>query len=584
MSTHTQGSAKHDDRDVDCIRKLPALPVFRSSTQHLPPGEQAAVSMLRAKYITHAYGLAEDDIKLCTPKFWSVHVDPITCLDGAATTLMTIQLNLAAGTIARYVDEQPHHRHLLQSMLRFDVSGQFCLTELDHGLDALNIETTATMLPEGGFKLCTPHPGAAKFMPPTYPCGIPCFAVVFARLMSPEGEFCGIKPFVVQLSDGTSIMPGITCRLLPPRRSASHIRHSLTYFDGMQLPDNAILGSTDPTYDHRLEFLQSIWRVAAGSLGLGSIAIPALQIAAFIAGRYSQRRTVHSTAHRSFDGLTTRVPIISFKTQQAPILIALCQSFVLKEFWNVVTALFSDESEDPRVRHGVAAAFKAIAVQHSQAAHLALSERCGAQGLFDYNQICTQHAEMRGIAIAEGDILGLSIRLASELVLERYELPPPVQPDSLLASHELGLLSHCQKILARVGDHRSEEYSRQLLPRAEKIVQSIGHRMAYDAAVSAAIPLDKRITDLYLWSTVRLDEAWYSENMGISSELQFTKEDEALQEALPILDRWLDDTGVEPYVSAPIVSQDRWEGFVSGLECVRGPRSSLPGDRISARL
>lgn len=181
--------------------------------------------------------------------------------------------------------------------------------------------------------------------------------------------------------------------------------------------------------------------------------------------------------------------------------------------------------------------------------------------------------------------------LASELVLERYELPPSVQPDSLLASHELGLLSHCQKILARVGDHRSEAYSRQLLPRAEKIVQSIGHRMAYDAAISAPIPLDKRIADLYLWSTVRLDEAWYSENMGISSELQFTKEDEALREALPILDRWLDDTGMAPYVSAPIVSQGRWEGFVSGLECVRGPQdvaetpqSPLPGDRILARL
>ncbi|KAF4567435.1 hypothetical protein EYR40_006439 [Pleurotus pulmonarius] len=576
--------ATHHSSSDDYVRKLPELPVFKPSVQHLSPGEQAAASMLRAKHITHAYGLTEDDIKVCTPKFWSVHVDPVTCLDGAATTLMTIQLNLAAGTIARYVDEQPHHRDLLQRMLRFDVSGQFCLTELDHGLDALNLETTATMLPGGGFELRTPHPGAAKFMPPTYPYGIPCFAVVFARLISLEGEFYGIRPFVVQISDGTSMMPGITCRLLPARRSASHIRHSLTYFSGVRLPGDAILGGIDPSYDHRLEFLQSIWRVAAGSLGLGSIAIPALQIAAFIAGRYSQRRTVHG-ANRGVDGLSTRVPIISFKTQQAPILIALCQSFVLKEFWKVATALFSDESEDPRVRHGVAAAFKAIAVQHSQAAHLALSERCGAQGLFDFNQICTQHAEMRGIAIAEGDILGLSIRLASELVLERYELPSPVQPSSLLASHESGLLSYCQKTLARIGDHRSSEYSRQLLPRAEKIVQSIGHRMAYDAAVNGPMPLDKRITDLYLWSTVRLDEAWYSENMGISTESQFAKEDEALRAALPMLDRWLEDTGVEPYVSAPIVSQDRWDSFVSGLECVRGRQDmELQQSSVLARL
>ena len=116
-------------------------------------------------------------------------------------------------------------------------------------------------------------------------------------------------------------------------------------------------------------------------------------------------------------------------------------------------------------------------------------------------------------------------------------------------------------------------------------MQSIGHRMAYDAAVNGPMPLDKRITDLYLWSTVRLDEAWYSENMGISTEAQFAKEDEALRAALSMLDRWLEDTGAEPYVFAPIVSQDRWEGFVSGLECVRGRQDmELQQSSVLARL
>lgn len=39
---------------------------------------------------------------------------------------------------------------------------QFMLTELDHGLDVRNLETTATLLPNGEFDLHTPHPGAAK--------------------------------------------------------------------------------------------------------------------------------------------------------------------------------------------------------------------------------------------------------------------------------------------------------------------------------------------------------------------------------------------------------------------------------------
>ena len=36
------------------------------------------------------------------------------------------------------------------------------LTELGHGLDARNLETTATLLPDGRFELHTPCPNAAK--------------------------------------------------------------------------------------------------------------------------------------------------------------------------------------------------------------------------------------------------------------------------------------------------------------------------------------------------------------------------------------------------------------------------------------
>lgn len=179
------------------IRNLPSSLIFKPPTEQLSTDGQAALSMERAKHILSAYrngpsflarfkdlmlsiGFTEDDVKLRTSKLWDLHIDPIICLDGAAATLLTIQINLAAGTLASYADDQPHHRDLLRKMCLFEVSyvtplpstyhthkmtthrGQFCLTELNHGLDALNIETTATILPGGGFELNTPHPGAAK--------------------------------------------------------------------------------------------------------------------------------------------------------------------------------------------------------------------------------------------------------------------------------------------------------------------------------------------------------------------------------------------------------------------------------------
>ena len=40
--------------------------------------------------------------------------------------------------------------------------GQYCLTEIGHGLDVIHMETTATLLQDGFFDLHTPVRRAAK--------------------------------------------------------------------------------------------------------------------------------------------------------------------------------------------------------------------------------------------------------------------------------------------------------------------------------------------------------------------------------------------------------------------------------------
>ena len=109
-----------------------------------------------------------------------MHTDPIALIDGAAETLLTIQYNLCAGTLATYLKGRPDLAPLLKLVIDFEVSsvyfvavtticglftvssGQFCLTELGHGLDAFHLETTATLLPDGHFDLHTPSERAAK--------------------------------------------------------------------------------------------------------------------------------------------------------------------------------------------------------------------------------------------------------------------------------------------------------------------------------------------------------------------------------------------------------------------------------------
>lgn len=114
-----------------------------------------------------------------------MHTDPIMTLDGAATTLLTIQYNLAAGTLTQWANERDDILPLIDDLLKFRkmygfyrrshsyalltetflyylFSGQFCLTEVGHGLDVAGLETEARLLPSGEFILHSPNSRAAK--------------------------------------------------------------------------------------------------------------------------------------------------------------------------------------------------------------------------------------------------------------------------------------------------------------------------------------------------------------------------------------------------------------------------------------
>lgn len=91
-----------------------------------------------------------------------MHCDPIWSLDGAAGTIATIHVNLVMGTLAKF-QHQPCVSQLLQKMFNFEVNGQYCLTELGHGLDVFALETRVDLTTEGDFRLNTPNPRAAKY-------------------------------------------------------------------------------------------------------------------------------------------------------------------------------------------------------------------------------------------------------------------------------------------------------------------------------------------------------------------------------------------------------------------------------------
>ena len=208
---------------------------------------------------------------------------------------------------------------------------------------------------------------------------------------------------------------------------------------------------------------------------------------------------------------------------------------------------------------------------------------------------------MRGIAIAEGDMLGISIRasfrtsqleflmlfrraigLTSELLLGRYEFEPTRYPDSLLAQHEKGLFSELRAALAIAPSHRSSSYDREILPRSLAFIQAIGHRMSYDAARAAAI--DPPLLDLFEIASVLRDEAWYVECLGITRSELREREACALEAVFPHLEEYLTRMDVAPYVFAPISSDEKWKLFVDTLQTFGATSSELGAGIVGALL
>jgi hypothetical protein len=148
----------------------------------------------------------------------------------------------------------------------------------------------------------------------------------------------------------------------------------------VRLPKSALLGILEETDNKREGFLSTIHRVAVGTLFLSGCVIPTLKIAAFNAERFSQNRLVSGNG-----GMP--MAVIAFRTQQLPILHTVAQYSVLEPFLVSAAMAFRDNTLDPRVRHGIATAFKAVALGHFSKSIKAMNERCGWHGHYEHNQL-----------------------------------------------------------------------------------------------------------------------------------------------------------------------------------------------------
>ena len=190
----------------------------------------------------------------------------------------------------------------------------------------------------------------------------------------------------------------------------------------------------------------------------------------------------------------------------------------------------------------------------------------------------------------------LCIKTFSELVQGSYTVPLPPAEESLLALHAHGVLNENQDLFHTIlqRDHRSPAFNSLIVPQSQLAIEAIGHALAYSAALKLRMPLP--ILNMYEASVIRLDPTWYAENVGLSRMQQRLKEDTAVNDMLPQLNKYLDKLDMEKYCEAvPIVSDGAWKAYYAALptlsgkaiperEIYRVPLPPAPGLRLDAHL
>lgn len=419
-------------------------------------------------------------------------------------------------------------------------------------------------------------------------------AIVMARLCV-GGEDRGIHPFVLRTSDDEGMSPGITSARLPPRSGSAPLDFAITTFNHVRLPSTAFLGtSLDKPDNVQLLLHQYLWRIGLGTSILPLLSVNALGIVATIGADYSFRRHVQGKG-------TEHVPIFSFRTQQLPVLHAIAAAHVCRAWQPVYLKSLTDTEADFRSRHGLGVVFKTTVCRIMITVAIEMGERIGAQGLFGHNLISQMEVsellqhwkdqelnlacqnDHRGMAIAEGDIHVLCIRLFSELLLQRYSLPQPTHSKTLLSRHATGIFTRCLSVLSTLPKgHRDPGFNSLILPQSEAALTALGHALAYSAALDAGVP--KPLLDIFELMAIRMDEAWYVENAGLTQANNVEMVDHAVSTALPHVQEYVDALNMRKYVDVPIQSDDTWDRWVETLRTHQREETAAADHHLAARL
>ncbi|CAI2360677.1 unnamed protein product [Moneuplotes crassus] len=320
----------------------------------------------------------------------------VSWFSGELSTKIAVQTGLYAKSLYNIGTEI--HSEALMKAAKFEEWGCFCLTELGHGSDVSQLETTAhydSMTKE--FIINSPTPTSRKFWIGNLAITA-TKAVVFAQLIV-NGVRYGIHGLLVQIRDPKTMksLPGITIGDCGDKLGINGIDNGWALFDKCRVPKTALLNkyadvSPDGVYSSSIKSKAKRMAVQLGSLSGGRLAIAQVSVDQGLYGLSTALR--YTAVRKQFKNPNTKIEsrILDYRILHHRIIGKFCHQFVqyvgfnkVVEFWNQFKEEGINESKMTNFIHLISSVSKAVLTWDGRDATTEARQACGGLGFSSYN-------------------------------------------------------------------------------------------------------------------------------------------------------------------------------------------------------
>jgi acyl-CoA oxidase len=379
------------------------------------------------------------------------------------------EAQLLKGTLNRWLQDIEDARML----------GCFALTELGHGSNVRGIETLATYDPgRGEFIIHTPTETAQKYWIGGA-AETARWAVVFAKLLTPDGVHRGIHPFLVRLrTDAGEVCHGITIADVGVKQGLNGVDNGRIWFDNVRIPREQMLARysqvlPDGSYRSSFktgdeQFAAQLAALTGGRVSISVGAVNRMKTGLCIAIRYALSRRAFApsgddeeadaTANETHDGKTApeEMLLMDYQSHQMRLLPMLATTYVLALATNRLKYRWHHRLEDPNPKeiHLWSSGLKAFATWTMSDVLQECRESCGGMGYLAENRIGVLKCDFDVYLTYEGTNIVL-VQQVARAQLAAYaagKLPPPPAVPTITSDRELAEPAFITASLARLHD------------------------------------------------------------------------------------------------------------------------------------